>query len=128
GGSGLAVDPTGMGEVTKSHVIWKGPSVPGDSLGSPLIVGDYLYRLQSPGVLKCHKLPSGDLLYTERLKEGATASSPVATADGRIYFATAGKSYVIRAGPTFEVLGTSALGDANPSSPAIANGRLYLRG
>src|SRR6185436_17714564 len=78
GGPGLAVDPTGTGDVTKSHGRWKNPLVPGDSLSSPLIVDEYLYRLQSPGVLKCHKLPSGEVMYTERLKEVAIASSPVA--------------------------------------------------
>lgn len=128
GGPGLAVDPTGSGDVTKSHGKWKNANVPGDSLGSPLIAGGYLYRLQSPGVLKCHKLPGGELMYAERLQDVVTASSPVATADGRIYLATAGKSYVLRAGPKFEVLGTSSLGDNNLSSPAIANERLFLRG
>jgi outer membrane protein assembly factor BamB len=128
GGPGLAVDPTGTGDVSKTHGKWKSPNVQGDSLGSPLVVGDYLYRLQAPGILKCFKMPAGDLMYTQRLQEVATASSPVATADDRIFLATAGKSYVLRAGPTFEVLGTSSLGDASQSSPAIANERLYLRG
>ena len=67
-------------------------------------------------------------MYAERLQDVVNAASPVATADGRIYLATAGKSYVVRAGPTFEILGTSTLGDANPSSPAIANERLFFRG
>jgi outer membrane protein assembly factor BamB len=128
GGPGLAVDPTGAGDVTKSHAKWKSPIVPGDSLGSPLIVGEYLYRLQSPGVLKCYKMPAGELMYSERLQDVVTASSPVATADGRIYLATAGKSYVVKAGPIFEVLGTSVLGDNNLSSPALADDRLFLRG
>jgi hypothetical protein len=52
----------------------------------------------------------------------------VATADGRIYCASAGKSYVIKAGPEFEVLGSSDLGDAGRGAPAIAAGRIYLKG
>ncbi len=128
GGPGLAVDPTGTGDVSKTHAKWKNPNVTGESLNSPLIVGEYLYRLQSPGVLKVYKLPSGELMYSERLPEIASAVSPVATEDGRIYLASAGKSYVVRAGPTFEVLGASALGDASQSSPAVANDRLFLRG
>ncbi len=128
GGPGLAVDPTGAGDVTKTHAKWKNPTVSDNSLNSPLIVGDYLYRLQSPGILKVYKLPSGELMYSERLMEVSIASSAIATADGRIYFATAGKAYVVRAGPTFEILGTSSLGDNSQSSPAVANDRLFLRG
>lgn len=128
GGSGIAVDPSGSGNVTATHVKWKSPTVSGDSLSSPLIVGDYLYRLQSPGVLKCYKLPMGELVYSERLQDVVSASSPVATADGRIYFASGGKSYVVKTGPEFEILGTSSLNDASQASPAIANDRLFVRG
>jgi hypothetical protein len=56
------------------------------------------------------------------------ASSPILTPEGRLYFATAGKSVVIAAGPKFEILATNDLGDGSPASPAVANGRLYLKG
>lgn len=127
GGPGISVDPTGTGDVTKSHVKWKSPTVSDNSLGSPLIVGDYLYRLQSPGVLKCFKLPGGELQYSERLQDATPAVSLFAAGD-RIYLANAGKSFVVRQGPTFELLGTSSLGDSSQSSPAVANDRIYLRG
>jgi hypothetical protein len=52
----------------------------------------------------------------------------VATPDGRIYLASAGKSYVVQAGPKFAVLGTGELGDVSDASPAVADGRLYLKG
>jgi hypothetical protein len=45
-----------------------------------------------------------------------------------VYYATAGKSYVLKAGPKFEVLGISDLGDPHFASPAVSGGRLYLRG
>ena len=46
----------------------------------------------------------------------------------RVYYATAGKSYVLKAGPKFELLGEGDLGDNNPASPAVADGRLFLKG
>ena len=41
---------------------------------------------------------------------------------------TAGKSYVVKAGPTFEILATNDLGGGtSTASPAIADGRIYVR-
>src|SRR5207244_4309383 len=58
GGRGIAVDPTGEGDVTKTHLKWKVAKVP-EGFGSPVAVGDYLYRLHSPGVVSCWKLADG---------------------------------------------------------------------
>ena len=127
GGTGVAVDPTGSGDVTKTHLKWKTGTIP-DGYGSPVAVGDHLYRLHSPGVLKCLKLATGTVVYSERLPGTSTHASPVAGPDGRIYLASAGKSYVVRAGEKFEILATNDLGDDSPASPAAADGRLYLKG
>ena len=93
-----------------------------------MIVGDYLYRLHSPATLKCWELASGKQVYAERLEGVSTSSSPIATADGRIYCASAGRSFVVKAGPQCEVLATNDLGDASQASPAVAEGLLYLKG
>jgi outer membrane protein assembly factor BamB len=127
GGPGVAVDPTGTGDVTKTHLKWRAAQVP-EGFGSPVAVGDYLYRLHSPGTVTCWKLADGETVYRERLAGIAVAPSPFATPDGRLYFASAGKSYVVKAGPKFEVLGVSDLGDPSPASPAVADGRIFLRG
>jgi outer membrane protein assembly factor BamB len=127
GSTGVAVDPTGEGDVTKTHLKWKVSSVP-EGFSSPVIVGDYLYRVHNPGILKCWKLDSGEQVFSERLAGIATAPSPIATADGRIYFASAGKSYVLKAGPTPEILATNDLGDGSEASPAVAGGRIFLKG
>lgn len=128
GGPGIAVDPTGTGDVTKSHLKWKIPRVADGSFGSPVAVGNFLYRLQSPGVVCCWKLADGTPVYTERLPGVAVAPSPFATPEGRIYFTSAGKSYVVQAGPHWKVLGVSDLGDPSQASPAISGGRVFLRG
>jgi outer membrane protein assembly factor BamB len=127
GGPGLAVDPTGQGDVTATHVKWRLPNVP-EGFSSPVIVGDYLYRLHSPGTLRCWELVTGKQNYAERLEDVSTSSSPVATPDGRIYCASAGRSYVVRAGPKFEVLATNDLNDRSDASPAVADGKIFLRG
>jgi outer membrane protein assembly factor BamB len=127
GGVGVAVDPTGAGDVTKTNLKWKAPQVP-EGFSSPVIVGEYLYRVHNPGILKCWKLDTGETLISERLAGVSTASSPFATPDGRIYFASAGKSYVLKAGPKLEVLATNDLGDPSEASPAVSDGKIVLKG
>jgi outer membrane protein assembly factor BamB len=80
-------------------------------------------------MIKCWKLSTGELLYDERLEGVSFLASPIATADGRIYLASASKSYVLNAGPKFEILAKNVIdngGDDGPSS-AIASGRIFLK-
>ena len=128
GGPGIAVDPTGTGDVTATKVKWKTSPIP-EGYSSPTIVGGYVYLVHTPGVLKCFALATGERIFSERLPSGINASaSPVATADGRLYFAGGGKSMVLPVGPKFVPLATNELGDGGEASPAVANGRLYLKG
>ena len=53
-----------------------------------------------------------------------TATSPILTPEGNLYFAAGGKSVVVPAGPAFRVAATNDLGDPSRTSPAAANGRL----
>src|ERR1043166_4238577 len=45
GGNGFAVDPNGEGDLGATNVKWT-VGVPSESLGSPIIVGEHVYRLQ----------------------------------------------------------------------------------
>ena len=127
-GAGVAVDPAGSGDVTETHTRWTAPQVP-EGIGSPIIVGPHVYRLHTPGVLKCWEAATGRLVYAERLEGLSTTwASPVADGAGRLFFANAGKSYVLQTGAEFRVLAVNDLGDSNHASPAVANGRLFLVG
>lgn len=127
GGPGIAVDATGAGAVSKTHQKWSIKNVP-EGFSSPLLVGDYLYRLHSPSVLTCLKWDSGEVVFKERLEGVNPAASPVASADGRLYLASSGKSYVLKAGPKLDVLAVNDLDDASQASPAVAAGKIYLKG
>ena len=93
-----------------------------------ILVGDFLYRLHSPATLKCWKWTTGEEVSKERLDGVDTAASPIATANGRIYCISGGKSYVLKAGPKVEVLATNTLDDPSKASPAVAAGRIYIKG
>jgi outer membrane protein assembly factor BamB len=134
GGESLAIDPTGEGDVSKTHVKWRHGKTP-QGFGAPVIVGNHLYRASPPGVLRCWKLSDGELVFEQRVNGIPTFSSPVATKDGRIYFAGAGKSCVVKSGPKLEVLATNDLGEGERNewtltgpSAAVSGGRIFLRG
>lgn len=125
GGPGIAVDPTGSGDVGASHLRWSMKPGP-NGLGSALAIGDHLYRYAI--ALRCITLATGKEVWSQRVGSGAFHASPIATADGRIYLASAGRSWVLQAGATFTLLGESDLGDAAACSPAVADGRMFLKG
>jgi hypothetical protein len=127
GGTGIAVDPTGADDVTKTHVKWKiGKRI--DGMGSPIVSGDYLYRLRLPGVISSWQMSTGAAAAEERAQGVSTTASPFATADGKVYFVSAGRSVVIKAGPKIEILATNELGEDNGSSAAVSGGRIYIKG
>jgi len=126
-GFAVAVAPNLKGDVTKSALKWSVRQIP-EGFGSPVIVGGRLYRLHSPGVLKCYRMADGAEIYSQRLEGITVPASPVAAADGTIYFASAGRSYVVKAGDQYEQLAVNNLDDSNYASPAVANGRMYLKG
>ena len=124
----FAVRPGGRGEVTATHVVWKGtqgvPYVP-----SPLYYDGHLYLVKTGGMLNCLDAKTGTPRYPQvRLKAGGDYyASPVA-ADGRIYVASVpGIVTAFRAGPAFELLATNKFDDRIFRTPAIVAGVIYLR-
>ena len=78
------------------------------------------------GVLVCFDGPTGKEHYRERLG-GNCNSSPVAS-DGRIYLSNNdGKTFVVNAGTTFELLAMNNLGERITASPAISGNELIYR-
>lgn len=121
----FAIDPTGKGDVTESHVRWimkKGaPHTP-----SPLVVGDELYIVSDGGVLTCLDAKSGDVHYQERLG-GKYSSSPL-FADGKIFVqAEEGEGIVFRPGTEFEELGRNELEARTFASYSVYGSSLLIR-
>lgn len=127
GGRAVCVDPTGQGDVSRTHLKWVYPQIP-EGLSSPTIVGGNVWRTHNPEIVKCIKLATGELLFSERLPGVSTWASPIATNDQRIYFVSAGRSYVVKAGDKLEILATNEIGEDNRASAAVSDGRIFVRG
>ena len=122
----LALKAGGRGDVTSSHVLWStanGPDVP-----TPVTDGKYFYIVRDNGTMWCLDAKTGAELYAgQRIKTGTYSGSPV-LADGKIYVTSEeGVTTVVAAGPKFEVLAENPLNDYTLSSPAISDGRIYIK-
>ena len=127
---GAKGDITLKGDETQSNAIAWSSKRGGPYIPTPVIYQDILYILQNNGALAAHDVRNGQRLYQERLVPtgGSFTASPVA-ADGKIYFSSEdGDVYVVKAGPTFEILATNPIGEVLMASPAVSEGILYVRG
>lgn len=122
----VAVKLGGKGDITKSGLAWEEkkslPYVP-----SMLFHKDHLYTINDKGIAGCYDAKSGKELWNQRIGAAFTAS-PVLI-NGNIYaIGEDGSVVVIAAEPKFKKLGESRLTEPVSASPAVADGRLYVRG
>lgn len=124
---GATGDLTPTGDDTSGDRIAWYKDRDGIYMQTPIVYGEYLYACKNNGVLSCYEAGTGQRLYQERLGGGGFTASPVA-ADGRLYFAGEdGDVYVVRAGPTFELLATNAMNEVCMATPAISQRMLIVR-
>jgi outer membrane protein assembly factor BamB len=124
----LAIRLGGSGDMTDKAIRWKYQrSVP--QLPSPLLYGGVLYMVNDNGIVTVLNPDTGELLKQGRLTgaPGPVFASPVA-ADGHVYFTTeAGAVVVVLPGADLTVKTVNALNEDAYATPAIADGRLYVR-
>lgn len=131
GGGGVghflgAVRLGGQGELGDKYTAWsrttKLPYVP-----TPIIYGDNLFLWGDQGVVSCVNAKTGEEIWSGRVR-GEFSGSPICV-DGKLYCVTqTGEVVVIEAGPEFKLLGRTPLGEGSHATPAVANGRMIIRG
>ena len=125
----IAVRPGGArGKLDPAAVLWRFqknlPYIP-----APLLYQDVLYLVKTGGIITSLDPATGRPLKEGRSLDalGDYYASPVA-ADGKVYLASVeGKITVLKASAQWEVLGVNDLGDEIHSTPALSDGRLYVR-
>jgi outer membrane protein assembly factor BamB len=126
----MAIRLGGSGDLTNSaNVAWK--YAKGTAyVPSPILYGDYLYLTTDKGILTCLDARTGEVKYDGgRVPIPATfTASPVAF-EGKILLTSEdGDTFIVRAGPKHEILGTNSLGEPVYASPAIADRKIFIRG
>ena len=121
----IAVKPgksASLGFKLQNSGSFKAPYVP-----SLIARDNHVYMLYDRGFASCVNAETGDVLWSERTR-AAYSGSPVMV-DGKIYCVDEdGVVWVIAAEPNeYRLLAKNTLGEASRSTPAVANGRMYLR-
>ena len=93
---------------------------------TPIAIGEHLYVLSEAGVMTCVVAATGKQVWQEDL-DGKFYASPVSV-NGLIYLVTrGGEVIVLKAGSEYKVFAKSTLPEISDATPAIANGRMYIR-
>lgn len=123
----LSVKPGAQGAIDPAALSWtieRGSSY----TSTPIVYQGLLYMVTDAGILSTYDVTTGARVYQQRLAAGAGISASPVAADGRLYFASEdGDVFVVRAGRTFELLATNAMGAVTMATPAIDGNRLYVR-
>lgn len=124
-----AVRGGGSGDVSKTHLLWKKINKAPDHVISPLVANGRMTLIKGGSFSSGFDVSNGESLW-QKLRlglEGGCLSSPV-YGDGKIYVAgQSGIVVVIEDGPQPKVLATNDLGEPIIGTPAIADGRIFLR-
>ncbi len=98
-------------------------------LPSTLFYQDVLYMITDSGILTTLRPATGEVLKQGRIRTAADNyyAAPVGS-DGKVYFASkSGVITVLKAGGDQQILSTSELDDEIYATPAISNGRIFIR-
>ena len=121
-----AVRPDGQGNVTKSHVLWKAEdNIP--DVTSPVANGELVFVVNSGGMVTCYDAKDGKKVWEKDLNVEVQAS-PMIVGKRLFVFTTKGDGFVLEVGREFKQLARNKLEDKFFASPAVANGRMFVRG
>lgn len=122
----LAIDPTGSGNVTKTHIPWrdtKGASY----VPSPVSVGDYFLVVSDNGVASCFVAATGERVWQKRLS-GKHSASMMTVKGYAVFLSDQGVMAVVKPGREFKIEYQSELGEETYASPAIHKDQWLIRG
>ncbi len=124
----LAIRLGGRGDMTESSLVWHyRRSVP--QLPSPLLYKNVLYMINDGGTVTTFKPDTGEVIQTGRLRGAGTHffASPVAADDKVFIISRRGKVTILKPDGSLDVAASCDLREDCYATPAIADGKVYLR-
>jgi outer membrane protein assembly factor BamB len=124
----MAIDPSGSGNVTKTHILWSHKNE-GGYVPSPVAHHGKMFLVDDKGLASCWDVKTGKEYWREQLSTRIKYHASAVVADGRVYFtADDGVTYVVKASGDYELLAKNPLGEAVLASPAFSDGDIFIRG
>jgi outer membrane protein assembly factor BamB len=120
----LAIRADGSGKVGAEKVAWR--TIKGAVyVPSPIIEREFFLIISEGGVAHCFETKTGKILWQERM---GTHHASLVSANGLVYFLNDdGVMNVVRAGREFERVAQNKMGERTFASPAISEGRIFIR-
>lgn len=122
----VAIRPDGSGDVTQSHVAWKANEHIPD-ITSPAGDDEFVFTVTTMGGIACYETATGKLVWQKEL-EIEVQSSPVILSGQLALLGTKGELLTLQVGREFKEISRVKLEDEFHASPAVAEGRMLLRG
>lgn len=124
----LAIKMGGVGDQTATAIRWRYQK-PVPQVPSTLLYKNVLYMINDSGILLSFDPATGNVLKQGRLHGAIDKyfSSPVAADDKVFLIGQGGQVSVLKAAGEWEVLTVNELDDECFATPAIADGRIYIR-
>lgn len=110
----------------RAKVEWRSEE-PLPDTASPLATGSRVYLATSRGVIACLAAATGKVLWEQEFDDGFYAS-PVLVGDRVYALDLQGIMHIFRDADHYQSLGEPALGEPSSCTPAVREGRFYLRG
>ena len=124
----LAIKMGGQGDQTDKAIRWR-YTKPVPQVPSTLLYHNVLYMINDSGILISFDPATGNVLKQGRLHGAIDKyfSSPVAADDKVFLIGQGGQVSVVKATGDWEVITVNELDDECYATPAIADGRIYIR-
>lgn len=107
-------------------IVWEDNTFTSD-VSSPVATENYLFISTGNGDVACYNAQEGDTLWTHYFMDQFYASPVVA--DEKVYFLDrSGEMHILKAGPQFELIAESPLGEPADCTPAYSDKNIYIRG
>ena len=120
----VAIDPTGSGDVTQTHVKWRAKN--GPNMPSMISSQGHVFYISDKGILYCVDSKTGQVLNRKRLG-GNYSASPLLAGKHLYISSREGKVFVIRAEPSLEEVGVNEFGGKIMATPAPYQDDLIFR-
>lgn len=107
-------------------IVWEDNMFTSD-VSSPVANDQYLFIATGVGDLACYDAIKGDTLWTHYFMDQFYASPIIA--EDRVYcLDRSGLMHIVKAGPEFQLIAESPIGEPSDCTPAFSDKNIYIRG